>query len=252
MVKRALIHCKNVSSEKIEHLRSIYVSTYGILFLGTPHNGSDIARWGALLQNICSAVLPKRFLETSPHLVKALRTNNETLQNINSLFAEIMGRFHVYFFHESRSTDVKGSREVIVDESSAAPYLEGVERMGIDADHSSMCKFDGENAPGYEVVAEALLRYSRDSPSVILKRWHEEMHLRDTAKRTKAEEIFGSKLLGLWSASHSLTVPASVGPTGGSLPDLRLPGRTHLLPPSGNSITLRDYEIEEPSDNIPQ
>lgn len=193
VVKRALIHCENVSSEKIEHLRSIYVSTYGILFLGTPHNGSDIAKWGLLLQNICSAVLPKRFVETSPHLIGALRTNNETLQNINSLFAEMMGRFHIYFFHETRSTDFKGTRELIVDESSAAPYVEGVERMGIDANHSNMCKFDSDGAPGYEAVAEALLRYSREAPEIISRRWLEEKNTRAIKRKAKAQEIFDGK-----------------------------------------------------------
>lgn len=254
VVKRALIHCKNVSSEKIEHLRSIYVSTYGILFLGTPHNGSDIARWGTLLQNICSAVLPKKFLETSPHLVKALRTNNETLQNINSLFAEVMGRFHIYFFHESRSTDVRGSRELIVDESSAAPYVEGVERMGIDADHSTMCKFDSENAPGYEAVAEALLRYSRDCPATISARWQEEMSHRALMRRTKAHEIFDGGSSWTMHRDVPSTTTGSIGySTGGSAPDLRLTGRTHLLPSSpGNPITLRDYEIEEPSKPLPR
>jgi hypothetical protein len=166
------------------------VSTFGILFLGTPHNGSDIAKWGLLLHNICSAVLPKKFMEASPQLVKALRTNNETLQHINSLFADIMSRFHIYFFHETRSTDVRGTREVIVDEASAAPYMEGVERMGIEADHSHMCKFDDENAAGYEVVAEAILRYSRQAPTIIKDRWAEERNIRTQEKKAKAREIY--------------------------------------------------------------
>lgn len=190
MVKRTLIYCRNVSNEKIEHLRSIFVSTYGILFLGTPHNGSDVAKWGLLLQNICSAVLPRKFFDSSPHLVKILRSNNETLQNINSLFVEIMSRFHIYFFHETLPTDVKGTREVIVDESSAAPQMEGVERMGIEADHRNMCKFEDDGAPGYEAVAEALLRYSRDAPHTIVERWAEEEETRRVMKRTKVREIF--------------------------------------------------------------
>ncbi|KAF7115826.1 hypothetical protein CNMCM5793_003466 [Aspergillus hiratsukae] len=193
VVKRALIYCRSVSNEKIEHIRSIFVSTYGILFLGTPHNGSDVAKWGVLLQNICSAVLPKKFMESSPQLIKALRTNNETLQNINSLFADIMSRFHLYFFHETRSTDVKGTRELIVDESSAAPYFEGVERMGIEADHSHMCKFADEDAPGFEAVAEALLRYSRDAPLTIFDRWVEEEKTRLVIRQTKAKEIFNNE-----------------------------------------------------------
>ncbi|KAL4918886.1 hypothetical protein BDW62DRAFT_59625 [Aspergillus aurantiobrunneus] len=191
VVKRALIYSRSLTNEKVEHLRSIYVSTYGILFLGTPHNGSEVAKWGLLLQNICSAVLPRKFLDSSPQLIKALKTNNETLQNINSLFTDIMPRFHIYFFHETLSTDVKGTRELIVDESSAAPYADGVERMGIEADHSHMCKFDDEAAPGYEAVAVALLRYSRDAPATIQDRWNEEERTRMIIKTQKARETLG-------------------------------------------------------------
>ncbi|KAJ5601599.1 hypothetical protein N7510_011133 [Penicillium lagena] len=190
VVKRALIYSFNLRSVRTEHLRSIYVSTFGILFLGTPHNGSDIAKWGLLLHNICSAVLPKKFMESSPQLVQALRTNNETLQHINSLFADLMPRFHIYFFHETRSTDLRGTRDVIVDEASAAPYIEGVERMGIEADHSHMCKFEDENAPGYEAVAEALMRYSRQAPSVVADRWVEEKKTRALEHAATAREIF--------------------------------------------------------------
>lgn len=202
MVKRALILSKSVSNEKIEHLRSTYVSTYGILFMGTPHNGADLAKWGSLLQNICGAVLPKKFIETSPQLIKTLRTDNEVLQSINSLFAEMMSRYHIYFFHETKATDLRGSRSVIVDESSAAPYFEGVERMGIDADHSAMCKFDSINSAGFEAVADALLRYSNDAPATISARWAEETDTRTTIKRTKAREIFDGKS----SVGHSPVV----------------------------------------------
>ncbi|KAJ5584453.1 uncharacterized protein N7459_004253 [Penicillium hispanicum] len=214
VVKRALIYSRSLSNEKTEHLRSVYVSTFGILFLGTPHNGSDIAKWGLLLHNICRAVLPKKVMDTSPQLIQALRTNNETLQHINSLFADIMSRFHIYLFHETRSTDVRGTREVIVDEASAAPYFEGVERMGIEADHSHMCKFDDENAPGYEVVAEAILRYSRQAPTVITDRWVEERKTRALEKRARAREIYDARLND---------------PFGRSMPDLNATGHYSVL-----------------------
>ncbi|KAL9110389.1 MAG: hypothetical protein Q9227_005120 [Pyrenula ochraceoflavens] len=158
VVKRCLIYCRNVRHAHTERLRSVYVSTYGILFLGTPHNGAEMARWASLLQSICATMLPKKFFETSPHLIEALKSNNETLQNINRLFIDIVSRFQVYFFHESKPTDLKGTRQVIVEEDSAAPVIEGVERMGIERDHSHMCKFEDENAPGFDVVAEAIMR----------------------------------------------------------------------------------------------
>ncbi|KAJ5918868.1 hypothetical protein N7454_010012 [Penicillium verhagenii] len=239
VVKRALIYCRSLSSERTEHLRSIYVSTFGILFLGTPHNGSDIAKWGLLLHNICSAVLPKKFMESSPQLVKALRTNNETLQHINSLFADILSRFHIYFFHETRSTDVRGTREIIVDEASAAPYIEGVERMGIEADHSHMCKFDDENAAGYEVVAEALLRYSRQAPALIGDRWVSERTTRTMEMKAKAREIYDGKaeIPDMPGTINMLTssVRLDGDPLAQSTPNMNI-GRTHLLPSPGQSV----------------
>ncbi|KAJ5228284.1 hypothetical protein N7489_008992 [Penicillium chrysogenum] len=230
IVKRALIYSRSLSNEKTEHLRSVYVSTFGILFLGTPHNGSDIAKWGLLLHNICNAVLPKRFMEASPQLVKALRTNNETLQHINSLFVDIMGRFHIYFFHETRSTDMHGTREVIVDEHSAAPYMEGVERAGIEADHSHMCKFDDDNAAGYEVVAEAILRYSRQAPAVITERWAEEKKARTQEKKAKAREIYDARVDD--SANRSM-------------PDLNRPGQTILSLPRAPATEGRNSPVSD-------
>lgn len=258
MVKRTLIYCRSLDSEKLEHLRSIFVSTYGILFLGTPHNGADIAKWGTLLQSICSAVLPKKIMETSSQLVTSLRTNNETLQNINVLFTDMLPRFHIYFFHETRSTDVKGTRQVIVDESSASPLVEGSERAGIEADHISMCKFEDENAPGYEVVADALQRYSDESLGLIKKRWDEEIVARDLRRKAQIDVILHDGKTGM---STTTNLPSEIvvltdtdEETGPRLERVDNPdpprsddGRTHLLAAPGSSITLQHYEVEEPS-----
>ncbi|KAL3477561.1 Alpha/Beta hydrolase protein [Aspergillus californicus] len=246
VVKRALIYSRSITNEKVEHLRSIYVSTYGILFLGTPHNGSEVAKWGILLQNICAAVLPKKFMDSSPHLIKALKTNNETLQNINSLFTDMVPRFHIYFFHETLSTDVKGSRELIVDETSAAPYTDGAERMGIEADHSHMCKFDDENAPGYEAVAEALLRYSGDAPATIQERWNEEDRTRMIIRTQKAKEIFGDSV-ELHSAAETAT--SAAGRQYRTVVGGNLSGRA--LPSTDEAFTFKEDEIEEPLDFEP-
>jgi len=199
VVKRCLIYAKSLRHAHTERLRSIYVSTYGILFLGTPHNGSDLAKWGTLLQSICAAVLPKKFFDTSPQLIEALKTNNETLQNINRFFIEIIGRYRVYFFHESKPMDLKGTISFVVDEDSAAPVIEGVERMGIERDHSHMCKFEDENAPGYDVVAEAIQRYAEEAPATISKRWIEERRIRDVERREAAQELLGGISLLLFN-----------------------------------------------------
>lgn len=82
------------------------MSTYGIIFLGTPHNGADVAKWGKMLQSMCGALLPRKLLDTEPQLVHALQTQSEVLQNINLAFVQMMDRFHICFFHEAVKTNL--------------------------------------------------------------------------------------------------------------------------------------------------
>ncbi|KAL8934165.1 MAG: hypothetical protein Q9216_006041 [Gyalolechia sp. 2 TL-2023] len=190
VVKRALIYSSEIRGIKTEHLRSVFVSTYGILFLGTPHHGSDIAQWGNRLEWICSVMLPKKVVDTQPQLVDALKKDNETLQVIDRQFIQIMSRFHIYFFHEGKPTNLKGTLRFIVDETSASPTVQDVERAVIQADHSHMCKFENENAPGFDLVVEGIQRYAEQAPATITQRWSAEKKERSTIMQAEAAELY--------------------------------------------------------------
>ncbi|MCJ1432540.1 hypothetical protein MMC27_001897 [Xylographa pallens] len=189
VVKRALIYSSDITGVRTEHLRSIFVSTYGILFLGTPHKGSDVASWGSFLEWLCRAV-PKKAIDTSDQLIEALKTNSETLQNIDRQFAQLIENFHLFFFHEAKPTDFKSTLRFVVEEESAAPTLPDVERAGIQADHSHMCKFENEYSPGFDLVVDGIQRYSEDAPTTIGARWTSERSERKTNRIRKAMEIF--------------------------------------------------------------
>ena len=189
VVKRALIYSSEIRGIYTEHLRSIYVSTFGILFLGTPHKGSDVAEWGSRLEWICSVALPSKLLDSQPQLVDALKKDNETLQNIDRQFIQLMNRFHVYFFHEGKPTNLKGTLKYIVDEASASPTVQDVERASIQADHSHMCKFESDAAPGFDLVAEGIQRYAGEAPAVVSGRWEEEKKARLAQKQATIEEL---------------------------------------------------------------
>ena len=113
IIKRALITSAAIRGSNTEHLRSIFVSTYGILFMGTPHMGSDLGQWGTYLEHLFSAVVPKKLLDTQSQLLEALKSNSETLQVIHREFAEIMTKFHIFFFHEAKPTDLKGTMRFV-------------------------------------------------------------------------------------------------------------------------------------------
>lgn len=110
LVKRSLLYSADVRARNQEEYRSIYVSTYAIVFLGTPHTGSDIATLGHMLQHMADAIVPRKFFETEPVLLKTLKRDNETLQNINSHFLDIYQRFKIHMAHENHKTDLKGTK----------------------------------------------------------------------------------------------------------------------------------------------
>lgn len=95
LVKRALELSADLQSKNADDLRSIFVSTYGIMFLGTPHIGADPAKWGLILQGMVNSLVPRKFMDTQSQLIQTLQTNNETLQNINLKFLDIYQRFKV-------------------------------------------------------------------------------------------------------------------------------------------------------------
>ena len=57
-----------------------------------------------------------------------------------------------------------------------------------------MCKFESESAPGFDVVAEAIMRYAEDAPRLISGRWDEERRHRDLEKQEAAKEILRGML----------------------------------------------------------
>lgn len=110
LVKEALLYSNDLRTEHHEDHRSIYVSTYGIIFLGTPHTGADGAKWALILQAMSDVVVLKRFYQSESILLKTLKRDNEILSNINNHFLEIYQRFRIQMAHENHKTDIKGAK----------------------------------------------------------------------------------------------------------------------------------------------
>ena len=209
VVKRALIYSSGVHGSKTAHLRFISVSTYGILFLGTPHRGSNIAEWGSRLEWICGAILPSSVVDTQPQLVNALKANSETLQNIDRQFIQLASRFCIFFFHEGKPTNLKGILRYIVDEESASPNIQDVERASIQQDHSHICKFENDRAPGFDLVTDAIQRYAFQALDTIVSRWNAERAEQRKRREAEAEELLRGTMRG--SENTALSNTTSIG-----------------------------------------
>lgn len=82
VVKNAMTLSKH-SPDK--HLHSIEASTSGIAFMGTPHFGSDLARWGSYATNIARVVT-----SANKEIVSVLRPDSEMLSVIQKDFGGLL------------------------------------------------------------------------------------------------------------------------------------------------------------------
>ena len=103
---KAIAYSASRTSKPIQHYHSIYASTFGILFLGTPHDGSNKAKLASTSRRMVKALVPSKIVDTEGQLLDALQEGSEVLQNITDMFAPLMKDFHIYFFWEQEKTDM--------------------------------------------------------------------------------------------------------------------------------------------------
>ena len=69
----------------------IFLSTYGIVFLGTPHRGSRLAGLGILAANICRAMLQ----DANSSILRSLEQDSNILERVREAFERMMAREEV-------------------------------------------------------------------------------------------------------------------------------------------------------------
>lgn len=78
--------------------QSITENTVGIVFLGTPHRGSDKADYGKILANVATSVMNK----PKPRLISALQSNSDSLMRLTSDFRHQLPNYKVVSFYETK------------------------------------------------------------------------------------------------------------------------------------------------------
>jgi hypothetical protein len=182
LVKKALSYSASRTSSQVVHLHTIFASTYGILFFGTPHNHTT--------RSITLELAHGSVFGTST----TLGTDSGTLEIITDHFAPLMKQFHIFFFWEEVQTTFGRRSAFVVEESSAAPILDNTERSGVDATHSYIIKFSNTNSSSYRTTIAALSRYCREAPTVIARRWEVTQAKLDRERSNEAFELVGFDL----------------------------------------------------------
>jgi hypothetical protein len=183
LVKRALAFSSTRRAQALVHLRSVFISTYGIIFLGTPHNG--VQKDSLLLQHqrlLIEGLGPSQFMLN-------LLKGSEMLQEITDQFAPLINRLAIYNLWEEKKSRTGDLSTYVVEEDSAAPMWDSAERCGIFATHDKMVKFSSAHDPGYRVVLEALARYISNAPALVGNRWDKDMGALERERQAEVEEL---------------------------------------------------------------
>ncbi|KAM3560902.1 hypothetical protein ARSEF4850_003455 [Beauveria asiatica] len=176
VLKSALIHSDAARQGANPEHKSIKLSTYGILFMGTPHQGGNGVQLGRVLANVASLVMA-----ADDRLLKHLERDSEWLLQQLGQYGPISNEFVTKFAYETYPTPtVLGHSIMIVPMASAVvPGHANAEPIGVPADHTSMVRYVSRHDEGYVMVSELLQIMVKDTANNVQRRWEEETRVED-------------------------------------------------------------------------
>jgi hypothetical protein len=107
--RKALIQSNSATKAHLHDHKAIHLSTYGIIFLGTPHQGVEGVNLALIILGIQSI-----YSQTKTSILKHLQRDSEFLQSQLSTYASISGNFDTKFFYEAYPTQIIGGARSIV------------------------------------------------------------------------------------------------------------------------------------------
>ena len=137
-----------------EIYQEIVRSISAMVFLATPHRGSNLAE-------ILNRLLAVSF-QPSREFIADLYKNSPALEELNEQFRHIAPKLSIWSFYETRVTPVGPIKLMVLDKDSAIlGYAKEISRP-LDADHHSMCKYSSSNDSNYVSVRNALSSLVKD------------------------------------------------------------------------------------------
>lgn len=142
LVKQMLRHANDFGTAR---WKAIVQQTKGIVFLSTPHSGSDLANWIKYIGD---------FLITTVS-VDELKAHDSRLRELNLLYGnhEHLSKIPMEVYYEKYQT--KGI--LVVNETTANPGIGGVIPIPMDENHISICRPESDKKPIYKRVKRFII-----------------------------------------------------------------------------------------------
>lgn len=131
-----------------EHYKALARSISAIIFLSTPHRGSNLAE-------ILNRILAASF-QSARNFVTDLNRSSMALEEINEQFRHIAPRLSIWSFYETLPTAIGPRKMMVLEKDSAIlGYSKEISRP-LYADHHGICKYSSPEDANYVSVRNAL------------------------------------------------------------------------------------------------
>ncbi|OBT38828.1 hypothetical protein VE00_10774 [Pseudogymnoascus sp. WSF 3629] len=171
---KALVTAANAKKNhpKYEDYQSVITAVAGVMFLGTPHNGSNFASAGLLQAYL------KRFLGHAtnvdilrPLVVKstldALDDLEENFQNILEYEDRVSMLMSTYFYETKPLNMGPFESKLVVERDSACYGSKSSHQVKLEANHMQMNKFSSRNESNYTRLVECLSDFHRHASRIV-------------------------------------------------------------------------------------
>lgn len=129
---------------------------HSMVFLGTPHRGSGLAK--VLDYSLKNMLLPFG----ANAYVDDLHSDSLMLQLINDGFRHISGNLRLRSFYEAVETQIGPTSSLIVNRDSAVLGYPNEQSALVNATHRGLCKFSNPSDANYGVIRNALASITKD------------------------------------------------------------------------------------------
>ncbi|EXJ92441.1 hypothetical protein A1O3_00992 [Capronia epimyces CBS 606.96] len=128
--------------------REMFGSISGMVFLATPHRGSNLASTLSLILEL--------LLQSKKRFIAALQEHSAAIEELNEQFRHVARRLDIISFYEECQTRIVAKSCMIVEKDSSILGYSEEKLRGLNADHQGVCKFDSEVDPNYKIVRDSL------------------------------------------------------------------------------------------------
>ncbi|AEO64728.1 uncharacterized protein THITE_2142551 [Thermothielavioides terrestris NRRL 8126] len=131
--------------------RCIARAVSAIIFLSTPHRGSNLAKTLNRILQVSLATSPMQF-------IAELAPGSHTIQDLNEKFRHIAPSLNIYSFYETRPTALafNTTKIMVLERDSSVLGYPGEIARSLDADHHGVCKYTSPSDPRYISVRNVL------------------------------------------------------------------------------------------------